>query len=213
LRVVVNRLHYPVTALGPGSRLGVWFQGCSLACHGCLSRDTWDPAGGTDTTVAALLEAAEGLCPDGPDGVTITGGEPFEQADALDELVTGVRRWSDSVDREIDILTYSGLPLETLLRQHEPIVRRLDALIPEPFVVTDAPNGPWRGSGNQPLVILSEVGERRFVQDAGMRPTLQVSVDGGVLWLIGVPKPGDLSRLSAELRTRGVELEDVSWRP
>jgi anaerobic ribonucleoside-triphosphate reductase activating protein len=100
-----------------------------------------------------------------------------------------------------------------LLQQHGRIVRRLDALIPEPFVVTDPPDGPWRGSGNQPLVILSEVGERRFGQDPGERPTLQVSVDGGVLWLIGVPRPGDLFRLSAELRARGVVLEDVSWRP
>jgi anaerobic ribonucleoside-triphosphate reductase activating protein len=213
LKVAINRLHYPVTALGPGRRLGVWFQGCSLACHGCLSRDTWDPAGGTVTTVATLLEAAEDLCPEGPDGVTITGGEPFEQAEALDALVTGVRRWSSRHGREIDILAYSGVPLATLLQEHEPLVSRLDALIPEPFVVTNPPDGPWRGSGNQPLVILSELGEQRFAQGADERPTLQVSVDDGVLWLIGVPRPGDLSRLGDELRTRGVVLEDVSWRP
>ena len=41
MALVVNRVHFPVTALGPGRRLGVWVQGCSIGCAGCLAHDTW----------------------------------------------------------------------------------------------------------------------------------------------------------------------------
>jgi anaerobic ribonucleoside-triphosphate reductase activating protein len=213
VRIAVNRLHYPVTALGPGRRLGIWFQGCSLACPGCLSRDTWDPDSGTATTVLELCEVAAELCPGGPDGVTITGGEPFEQPRALGALVASLRSWAVRLARDIDILVYSGFPLERLLERHGDLLGQLDVLIPEPYVANEPPTGPWRGSGNQPLLILSPLGERRFGRLLEGQPSLQVHVEEGAVFLIGVPAPGDLQRLSTELRARGVLLGDVSWRP
>ncbi|MCT5046402.1 radical SAM protein, partial [Pseudomonas aeruginosa] len=27
--------------MGTGRRLGIWFQGCSIRCPGCISADTW----------------------------------------------------------------------------------------------------------------------------------------------------------------------------
>lgn len=42
MRMILSRLHFPVTTLGPGRRIGVWFQGCSIRCAGCISRDTWE---------------------------------------------------------------------------------------------------------------------------------------------------------------------------
>ena len=39
--IYLNKAHYPVTTLGPGRRIGLWLQGCTLACPGCVSRDTW----------------------------------------------------------------------------------------------------------------------------------------------------------------------------
>ena len=76
----ISRLHYPVTALGPGRRLGVWVQGCPLACPGCIARDTWDPAGGHEVAVADLTAVWQAAVDDGADGLTVSGGEPLEQA-------------------------------------------------------------------------------------------------------------------------------------
>ncbi|MBW6186918.1 4Fe-4S cluster-binding domain-containing protein, partial [Pseudomonas aeruginosa] len=30
-------------AVGNILRLGIWFQGCSIRCPGCISADTWGP--------------------------------------------------------------------------------------------------------------------------------------------------------------------------
>jgi anaerobic ribonucleoside-triphosphate reductase activating protein len=212
VRILVDRLHHPVTALGPGRRVGIWLQGCSLACPGCLSRDTWDPEAVTETTVDSVLETARSLAA-APDGVTISGGEPFEQPAALESLVAGIRRWSDELPRPIDVLVYSGLPWHELRREHATILTYADAVIPEPYVAAAPPDGPWRGSGNQPLVLLSELGRDRFRDVDLAGPHLQVATGGGSLWMIGVPRRGDLARFSDAMATRGVELEDVSWRP
>lgn len=40
VNIYINNAHFPVTVLGPGA-LGIWTQGCSIGCKGCVSRDTW----------------------------------------------------------------------------------------------------------------------------------------------------------------------------
>lgn len=41
MMLYLSRIHFPVTTLGPGNRIGIWFQGCSIQCQGCVSVDTW----------------------------------------------------------------------------------------------------------------------------------------------------------------------------
>ena len=118
------------------------------------------------------------------------------------------------------MLCYSGHPLGGLRRRHADILDRLDVLIPEPYVGAraaaggDAP-GRWRGSSNQPLVPLSRLGRARYGGEAPVadeRPRIQVSVEHGAAWFIGIPRPGDMERLEERARARGVLLGGVSWR-
>ena len=112
--VGINRLHWPVTVLGPGRRVGIWFQGCSIGCPGCVSRDTWAaPDPGDQVSVGDLVDRIDALTDDGVsgliDGVTVTGGEPFEQPEALEELLPALREWLDSRDAvSADLLVYTG---------------------------------------------------------------------------------------------------------
>lgn len=213
MRLRLDRIHHPVTALGPGRRVGIWFQGCSIGCAGCLSRDTWDHAAAAETTVEQVVATVARLCPDGVDGVTISGGEPFEQPAALHALVRALRSWGRSTGGEPDVLVYSGRGLSDLLAEHPEVLADLDALIPEPYQAQLPPTAGWQGSGNQPLVLLSELGHARFAgADRAAAPQLQVAVSDGTVWMIGIPRPGDLPRLSAALATRGIELREVSWR-
>lgn len=217
----VNRLHFPVTVLGPGRRVGVWFQGCSLGCAGCLSRDTWDAAGGRPSTVDSVVEAVIALVDRGGlDGVTVSGGEPFEQPGALLELVRRLRvELAPLAPRDgIDVLCYSGLRESDLRRRFPHVLAELDLLVPEPYVARSAPGGRWRGSDNQQLVTLSDLGRSRLAAAPAdlaepSRPELQVAVDDHDVWIVGIPRPGDLARLEAALAERGVRIGQASWRP
>jgi anaerobic ribonucleoside-triphosphate reductase activating protein len=71
VKLFLSRVHYPITTLGHGRRVGIWFQGCSRHCPGCVSADTWTPGLG-ETTVEELLVAMKPWLVEA-DGVTITG--------------------------------------------------------------------------------------------------------------------------------------------
>lgn len=226
----LNRTHYPVTALGPGVRAGIWMQGCTIGCAGCVSRDTWDPAAGTAVEVTAVLDWLAAI--DGPvQGVTISGGEPFQQPDALAELLAGIDHWrrdrgddtDDTDDTEeaeeaegADVLVYSGYPWSRLRRT--PRLRALlghcDAVIAGPYVRRRNTGTPLRGSDNQRIVALTPLGLRRYGPSAASHTEarMQVEVSAGKIYCIGIPKAGDMDRLVDHLAEAGVLLGDLTWR-
>jgi anaerobic ribonucleoside-triphosphate reductase activating protein len=197
----ISRLHFPVTALGPGRRIGIWFQGCSIRCPGCISMDTWATRGGA-TTQARVLDALRAWLPQA-DGITISGGEPFDQPEALLALLRVLRAHTGG-----DVLVYSGYPLEAIHDTLEQARGLIDALVSDPFEL-DAPHTrPLRGSDNQRLHLLTEPGRRHF---AGYeRPlaqgdrALDVMFDAdGSVWFAGIPGRGDFPRLRKLLAARG----------
>ena len=111
MKISVNKAHFPVTVLGPGRRIGLWLQGCSIGCKGCVSQDTWARDAGRDMPLAQLLSWCRQAAADGFDGVTITGGEPFDQPAALSALLSGLHRWRTQAGLDFDLLCYSGYPL------------------------------------------------------------------------------------------------------
>ncbi|MFD0685028.1 4Fe-4S single cluster domain-containing protein [Actinomadura fibrosa] len=234
--LLLAKAHYPVTTLGPGTRAGIWTQGCTLHCPGCLSRDTWDADPGKAVPVEAIIGWLASL-PGPLDGVTVSGGEPFQQPAALAALLRGVRAWRDSRPHEsigLDILVYSGYVYSRLSRTEETreILDMCDAVITGPYVDRLNPGGRhpgggsllWRGSANQRLVPLSPLGRERYGAQAGVGdteeeagPRVQVSVDEGPegrrVYYIGIPRRGDMEHLTSRLERAGVRAGDVSWRP
>lgn len=196
----LSRLHFPVTTLGPGDRIGIWLQGCSIRCPGCVSMDTWDVQRG-GTTVESVLDAM-GDWFSHANGVTISGGEPFDQPDALLVLLQGLR------DRHSgDILVYSGYPLESLPLQR--FSGLIDAVISDPFDV-DAPQLlAIRGSDNQRLTALTLLGRERFgllaeaSDDGSSHLDLFFDNEAGEVFIAGVPRRGDLLRLQRLLVEAG----------
>jgi anaerobic ribonucleoside-triphosphate reductase activating protein len=200
--------------LGHGRRIGVWFQGCKIRCRGCVSRDTWDAAGGAPVSVAELLRWCREKAGEGVDGVTLSGGEPFDQPRALGALLDGIAGWREDAGLTMDVLCYSGYPLKTLRAKHGPLLQKLDALIPEPYAEALPEGGSWRGSANQPLLPLSPLGEQRYGGQIGERgaKTLQIAVQDGRIWMIGIPARGDMAALERLCAERGLLLGQVSWR-
>lgn len=206
----VNKLHFPVTSLGPGRRLGIWLQGCDIRCPGCISQDTWTVDSRVhETTVEKVLVWCQHMAASGCDGVTISGGEPFQQSKALKLLLEGLRQ---RLPECIDVLAYSGYSLEELRKSHRAILDLLDAVITDPFDVRQAPGSVWRGSANQRLTVLSKRAVQRYRETDSLPPKFQVAVDETTVWLIGVPAPGDMQRVVRSAEGRGVRLGGVSWR-
>jgi anaerobic ribonucleoside-triphosphate reductase activating protein len=215
MKVQLNRAHFPVTVLGHGRRIGLWFQGCSVGCDGCIALDTWAPDPGAAISVEDVVDWCRGLSADSVDGVTISGGEPFDQPQALLELLSRLHDWRAGLGQEIDLLCYSGRALTFLRAKHQAILNLLDVVIPGAFVAARAPGAVWRGSANQPLVPLTKLGHRRYdahIDRPVARTQLQVTLDGGTVWYIGVPQPGDFAALEAALARRGLSHEEASWR-
>jgi anaerobic ribonucleoside-triphosphate reductase activating protein len=201
MRLALSRVHFPVTTLGPGRRVGIWFQGCSIRCLGCISADTWakrEP----DLNVAELIQSSHVWLSE-CDGVTISGGEPFEQPEALAELLRLIR-----TDYDCDVLVYSGLSFEGL-KDHPLVLSGLiDALISEPYLQDEAQTKPLRGSDNQCLHFLTERGLAQFSRfdrtDEQPEKSLDVMFDAtGTVWLAGIPRRGDMRRLQGILAAQG----------
>jgi anaerobic ribonucleoside-triphosphate reductase activating protein len=217
MNILLNKAHFPVTVLGPGRRIGLWLQGCTIRCRGCVSRDTWPADPARAMPVAALLDWCRRVGEDGLDGVTISGGEPFDQPKPLAALLDGLAAWRKAAGRDFDILCYSGYPLKTLEKKHGKLLGKLDALIPEPYADGRPLGGLWRGSDNQTLVPLSPRGQARYADcvaapQAEDAKRMQVSLQDGRLWFIGIPHRGDMAALEELCRARGLELGQVSWR-
>lgn len=216
MRIRLNRAHYPVTTLGPGRRIGLWLQGCHIGCPHCIAHDTWEPDPRMEVEIDNVLAWCHQVAPEGCDGVTISGGEPFEQPEGLKALIDCLDGWRRGFARLCDLLCYSGFALNRLEREHTEILARLDAIIPEPYVHRLPRGRIWRGSVNQPLVPLSPLGRERYGAFLDARPShkgaLQVSAEGTRMVWIGIPDRGDMQRLEAAARRRGVTLKGVSWR-
>lgn len=138
---------------GPGIRLSLFFQGCSHRCPGCHNPETHDPAGGIEVDSAELLARIKDAR--GIDGVTFSGGEPFEQAAGLAGLAEEIRSLG------LNLVFYSGFTFEALLRKSEsdPYIRRLleagMLLIEGPYSEEERDLAlPFRGSRNQRLIDL-----------------------------------------------------------
>jgi anaerobic ribonucleoside-triphosphate reductase activating protein len=152
----LRRLCYPVTALGPGRRLVLWVTGCSLRCPGCISPELQDPTGGRVLPPSRVLARILGIgC--ALDGITLTGGEPFEQAHALAELLERLAPARPGWN----LLVYSGFTLSHLERRGAGARRLLacsDILVAGPYLADHPPTHPLTGSGNQQVHFLSARG-------------------------------------------------------
>ena len=138
---------------GPGIRLAIYFQGCPHGCPGCHNQETHDPTGGQEVDIEQVIDfinRGSGL-----DGVTLSGGEPFEQPAAAAALAAATAK------RDLNLVLYSGYSFETLLdvsRKDSHVQFILEKgwlLIDGPFIQVERDlNLPYRGSRNQRIIDL-----------------------------------------------------------
>ena len=136
---------------GPGIRLVVFVQGCPHHCQGCHNPASHDPAGGYNSSTEELLGELDKnkLI----SGLTLSGGEPFGQLDAMVELAAGAKK------RKLSVMVYTGYIFEELLtmgtddNRVTQLLKLTDILVDGPFILEQRDIGlAFRGSGNQRLI-------------------------------------------------------------
>ena len=142
-RVVTN-----IRTLGPGNRLGIWVNGCKRGCKGCVSKDLQKVMPETEGKIEDFLE---GFNLKKIDGVTISGGEPFEQIDELKKLILLLTQ--ENIN---DILVYTGYTLEELKEMDNQngnyILDNISVLIDGPYIIElDDQKHNLKGSKNQKI--------------------------------------------------------------
>jgi anaerobic ribonucleoside-triphosphate reductase activating protein len=139
------------------------------------------------------------------EGVTISGGEPFEQIEALECLLSALR---SVIGLDKDVLIYSGQSWEKIGPRVTAWKGLADALICDPFIRSVAQTLVWRGSDNQRLLLLTELGRRRFqlflhASRKDLPKALDVCFDGDSIWMAGIPEAGSLGMIQRALAEVG----------
>ncbi len=174
-------------AEGPGRRFAVWVQGCWLACPGCCNPKMFSPAGGRSTPSERLAGLA--LSSAGIEGISVLGGEPFEQAPAVAEFAARVRAGG------LSVMVYSGFTLEELrsgrIEGAEALLAQTDLLVDGRYR-RELPETKrrWIGSSNQVLHFLSDryrPDDLRFT----MGNTIEIRLTREALTENGWPKAAD----------------------
>lgn len=143
------RIYHNSVVDGPGRRSVVQVAGCSIRCPGCYVPETHNRHNGNLVSVSAIFDEINSKRHEN-DGVTIMGGEPFDQASSVAELVSRLKR------HNLHVVVYTGNTVEELIKKRDSsidyILTHIDLLIDGPFEPSLAFNaGKYRGSSNQRL--------------------------------------------------------------
>ncbi len=135
---------YPVQVLGPGRRVGIWVYGCHRRCRGCMSPELQLFPASAAIRPEALASYVRDLAGRNPvDGITISGGEPFEQDRELAEFL----RLLGDVTR--DVLVFSGYPIGEL--EGSPLLSQTAVLVDGEYREELNEGHPLKGSKNQTI--------------------------------------------------------------
>lgn len=109
----IDRIIYPVTALGPGKRVCIWTVGCEKRCPMCANPELQKFDESKEIEIEEIKKIL--LSPEFPiiDGFTISGGEPFCQLKELLKLLKVFREISE------DILVFSGYTYKELMEMDD----------------------------------------------------------------------------------------------
>lgn len=136
---------------GPGLRYVLFLQGCPHHCVGCHNKHTWQKGMGKYVSIKSIIENIK----ENPliKGVTISGGEPFEQSLALYELIRLIKKKTN-----LNILIYTGYTLKELINKDDihinSILTLIDILIDGKFEINNMDGAKkYTGSKNQNIYI------------------------------------------------------------
>ena len=108
--------------------------------------------GGKEMDMEELMQVVK----DSPWNVTLSGGDPFYQAEAFAELASRIKKETTKT-----IWCYTGFTIEELLQENDPhrmaLLRNIDVLVDGPFILAQRDEQlRFRGSANQRILEMKD---------------------------------------------------------
>ncbi len=154
-------------ANGEGVRVTLFVSGCTNHCKGCFQKETWDFDFGQVYDKTVEDEILESLNKPYIKGLTLLGGEPFEEENQK-VLTQLLRRVKEELPQK-DIWAYTGFILDQDLLKYgkrhyemtDEMLSYIDVLVDGPFIEDKKDISlAFRGSKNQRIIDL-----KRTLQD------------------------------------------------
>ena len=166
----MNIAHIEETSFiyGPGMRFVIWVQGCSIHCKGCWNREMWSFETKYEYSIDELVTKIRNT--NTIEGVTILGGEPFDQYNECLQLVAQINKL------DLSIILYTGYEIEELEETRKTdILKHVDILISGRFIENlRTMRGGLVGSSNQQVHFLTE---KYSSKDLADRNESEISID------------------------------------
>ncbi len=156
-------IKYCDVANGPGCRTVLFVSGCRNACDGCFQPQTWDFGYGELFDERMQQEVIDSLEPEYIEGITLLGGEPFEEENQK-ALLAFMRKLKKAYPDK-NVWAFTGYIYDKDLvaggRKHtedtDELLSMIDVLVDGPFrqELYDI-SLKFRGSCNQRMINLKE---------------------------------------------------------
>lgn len=202
----VDRIQERTKVLGPGIRAAIWFHGCSRRCPGCVAYEMNLSTDFFSYDVEFLLKTVSSI--DNIEGLTISGGEPFQQD--LDDFYNLLARLR--AETSLTIMCYTGYTMAELVAdpQKKRLLAFIDILVDGPYVQELDRGQLWRGSENQTIYFLSSAYSHlaKGMEKKMGRPVEIQFANGLDFSFTGVPPKGFKDSIKRKLAENGM---NVSW--
>lgn len=144
--------------LGPYKRCAFWVQGCLKKCKGCIAPAAQSLNEGECVLVSELAEIILNL--GDIEGITISGGEPFLQQEALCELIDVIK-----AEKNLGIILYTGMMYSEICDSS--LARKCDLIIDGEYIENLDDGKSLRGSSNQNIIDVSGRYSREIEESYG----------------------------------------------
>lgn len=195
----LNKIQYPVYNLGEGKRIGIWVQGCTLACDGCINEMIWSKKKGKAVAIYDLYQYIDSISEDF-DGITISGGEPFQQYEQLIAFSYLIKTRT-----KLNIHCFTGYEIKELedLFPDKLFLQYIDSLVDGRYVKERHSNNNLVGSSNQKTYRIKNGKAKLSTRQKGINKwSLSVTKDG-TIYMAGIPKEKEIETIENRLSNVG----------
>lgn len=119
------KINYIDTVNGSGIRVSIFFSGCNFHCKNCFNSELWDFNYGIPFTEETINKIIELLAPDYIKGLSILGGEPFHNYDAVIKLIKKVKK----IYPNKDIWIWTGYKFDDIPEKCKDILDLADVIV------------------------------------------------------------------------------------